>query len=116
MNYDGPVPKDYANGVMRGTAAQNAYGNAAVGQPPAPTRFSSFAGQLEARVAHLASMVDRFSRVADRLGGSMPEEAQAPGKIRGTGGNIASQIEASLEDFEALMRRAERTAERLETL
>ena len=84
--------------------------------PPTPTRFSGYAGQLEARVAHMAGLIDRMSRVADRLGGAVPEEVQAAGKIRGNGGCIASQIENSLEDLDAVTRRAERTVERLEQL
>lgn len=84
--------------------------------PPQPTRFSGYAGQLEARVAHIVGLVERLSRVADRLGGSVPEEAQNGNKLRGGGGSIASQIENSLEDFDAITRRAERTVERLEQL
>ena len=84
--------------------------------PPPPTRFSGYAGQLEARVAHMASLIDRAARVADRLGGSVPEEAQTGNKLRGNGGCVASQIENSLEDLDAITRRAERTVERLEML
>ena len=84
--------------------------------PPLPTRFSGYAGQLEARVAHVAGLFERLSRVADRLGGSVPEEASNGNKLRGNGSCVASQIENSLEDFEAITRRAERTVERLEQL
>lgn len=84
--------------------------------PPQPTRFAGYAGQLEARVAHVAGLFDRLSRVADRLGGSVPEEVGQVNKIRGQGGCIASQLENSLEDFDAITRRAERTVERLEQL
>jgi len=91
-------------------------GSAQTASPPAPTRFSSFAGQLEARVGQTALLFERLSRVADRLNGSVPEEAGTTNKIRGNGGNIASQIETSLEDFETILRRAERTVERLEAL
>ena len=84
--------------------------------PPAPTRFSNCAGQLEAHVGHVASIVDRMARVADHLGGSVPEEAQGKNSLRGDGGNIAAQIELSLEDLELIMRRAERAVERLEAL
>lgn len=83
--------------------------------PPVPTRFSSCAGQLEARVQQIGSLVERISRVADRLGGSVPEEAGS-NKLRGGDGNIASQIEHALEDFELIVRKAERTTERLEAL
>ena len=83
--------------------------------PPVPTRFSSCAAQLEARVQQVGSLMERMARVADRLGGSVPEET-ASNKIRGNGGNIAAQIEASLEDLELLVRKAERTTERLEAL
>jgi hypothetical protein len=71
---------------------------------------------LEARVSAAGALFDRLSRVADRLGGSVPEEAQSANKIRGNGNCIASQIENSLEDLEGILRRAERTAERLEQL
>lgn len=115
MSYE-KVPNSYANAPMgMQQSVQSVQYNTAP-PPTVPTRFSSHAGQLESLLAHLAGMVDRFSRVADRLGGSVPEEAQSPGKVRGTGGSVAGQIEASLEDFEGIMRRAERTVERLETL
>lgn len=84
--------------------------------PQQPTRFSNYAGVLEARVSSVASLIDRLSRVADRLGGPVPEEAQTANKIRGNGNCIASQIENSLDDLEGILRRAERTAERLEQL
>lgn len=84
--------------------------------PPQPTRFSGYAGQLEARVAHLGMLFDRVSRVADRLGGAVPEEVNTANKGRDRGSSIAAQVEGSLEDLEAVTRRAERTVERLETL
>jgi hypothetical protein len=109
-----------ANGQAKQYTGQvvNAAANYATNQahPPQPTRFSGYAGQLEARVAHIAGLVERLSRVADRLGGSVPEEAQTANKLRGNGGSIASQIENSLEDFDGITRRAERTVERLEQL
>lgn len=108
MKYDSPVPPGYANASM---AQQGAYT-----APATPTRFLNCASQLDACLGHFAAMMERLSRVADRLGGSVPEEAQAPNKIRGNGGNVASQIESSLEDFDVLARRAERVVERLEAL
>ena len=84
-------------------------------QPSQPTRFSSCAGNLEAQVAHLNGLADRFQRVADRLGGSVPSEAEKAG-IRGNGSCIAVQIEQSLEDFSAVVRKLETTAQRLESL
>lgn len=84
--------------------------------PPQPTLFSGYAGQLEARVAHMAGLVERLSRVADRLGGSVPEEAQTGGKLRGSGGSVAAQIEISLEDLDGITRRGERVTERLERM
>jgi hypothetical protein len=84
--------------------------------PAQPTRFTGYAGLLEARVAQIAGLFERVSRVADRLAGSVPEEAPTANKPRGNGGSIASQIENSLEDFEAIIRRAERTVERFEQL
>ena len=88
----------------------------ATNAPPQPSRFSGFAAQLEARVTHLGGMMDRLSRVADRLGGSVPEEAATTNKLRGGGSCVAGQIEQTLEDFEAISRRAERVVERLELL
>lgn len=102
--------------VSGGYANQNQAQQGMVAPPQQPTRFSGYAGQLEARVGHLAMLFDRVSRVADRLGGAVPEEAGSPKQIRGNGSNIASQFEGSLEDLEAITRRAERTVERLETL
>lgn len=84
-------------------------------QPPQPTRFSSCAGNLEAQVAHLNGLADRFQRVADRLGGSIPAEAEKAG-LRGNGNCVAVQIEQSLEDFNAVIRKLEGTAQRLEAL
>lgn len=102
--------KNYGNAAM---AAQSAYNT--VTAPPTPTRFSNCAGQLEAHLSHLQTMIERLSSVADRLGGPVPEEAGTPKQIRG-GGNVASQIEASLEDLETLTRRASHVVERLERL
>lgn len=102
--------------VSTGYANQN-QAQQGVNAPPQPTRFSGYAGQLEARVAQLAMLFDRVSRVADRLGGPVPEEVgKDPNKIRGNGSCIAFQFEVSLEDLDAIARRAERTIERLETL
>lgn len=99
-----------------GYANQSA-GQQASNSPPLVTRFSSYAGQLETRVTHLAMLFDRVSRVADRLGGAVPEEVgKDPNKIRGNGSSIATQFEGSLEDLETITRRAERIVERLETL
>lgn len=108
MYETGPA-KAYTNHINTSAAAQGS-------MPPQPTRFSMYAGQLEARAAHIAGLVERLSRVADRLGGSVPEEAQTANKLRGNGGSIASQIENTLEDFDGITRRVERTVERLELL
>lgn len=110
MNYSSSPIGAASQGIQSGQ-----YG-VAVDKPPQPTRFSQCAGQLEARVAHVAGLFDRVSRVADRFGGSVPEEAQAGKQLQGTGGNVASIIEQSLETLDAVIRRAERTVERLESL
>lgn len=83
--------------------------------PSAPTRFGSCAGNLEAQVSHLNGLADRFRRVADRLGGAVPVEAEKAG-IRGNGGCVAQQIEQSLEDFGSVTRKLEGTIQRLESL
>lgn len=90
--------------------------NIANDKPPPSTRFSACAGQLEARVAHVSGLFERVVRAVDRLGGSVPEEAKTGKQLQGTGGNVASIIELSLETLDDIIRRAERTVERLETL
>lgn len=88
---------------------------ATAASPPQPTRFSSCAGNLEAQVAHLNGLSDRFQRVADRLGGAIPTEAEKAG-LRGNGSCVAIQLEQSLEDFNTVIRKLEGTAQRLESL
>lgn len=110
MNYPTSAPN------FTGYAQQNV-AQQLCNSPPQPTRFSGYAGQLEACVAHLGMLFDRVSRVADRLGGAVPEEvSKGPDKIRGNGSCIAVQFEVSLEDLDAITRHAERVVERLETL
>lgn len=96
-----------------GGQATNAYTDKV--QPAQPTRFSGCAGDLEAKVAAVNGLAERFQRVADRLGGSVPSEAEKAG-IRGNGSCIAVQIEQSLEDFGGVLRKLDATAQRLEQL
>jgi len=119
MNSNQYVPGIHSAGQALGGKAimQTAsYGYQDTNSPPLPTRFSNCAGQLDARVSHLAGMIDRLSRIADRLGGPVPEEIQKPGQIRGASANTAAQLEQALELFDEITRRAERVVERLESL
>lgn len=83
--------------------------------PPQPTIFSRCAAKLEAQVAHVTGLVERASRVADRLGGPIPQPVDDK-KIGGNGGHIAAQMEISMELFDGALRRFEQTLERLEAL
>jgi hypothetical protein len=84
-------------------------------KPPQPTVFARCAGKLEAQVAHINGLVDRASRVADRLGGSVPQPVadKAAGM---NGSHIAAQMEISMELLDGIIRRFEGTLERLESL
>lgn len=106
----------YVEKTANQTYGQQNNSYAVTSAPPPPTLFSGFAGQLEARVAHIAGLIDRAARVADRLAGSIPEETTPGNKIRGNGGCVASQIQNSLEDLDGVTHHAERTLERLERL
>src|ERR1700751_3707123 len=115
MMYQNSANNSIGAGYGLAQSQQGAATAVYTGAPPQPTRFSNCAGQLDSHVSQLSTLVERFSRVADRLGGAVPEEAQKA-QLRGSGGNVAAQIEQSLEDFESTLRRAERVIERLESL
>lgn len=107
----------YENATRSGSiAAQPSPYADKLSAPAAPTRFSSCAGNLEAQVAHLNGLSERFQRVADRLGGSIPTPAEGKDGPRGNGSCVAMQIEQSLEDFGAVTRKLEGTIQRLESL
>lgn len=84
--------------------------------PPQPTRFSTCAGRLDAQVSHYSGLIDRVCRVADRLGGSVPEAVAKDMTAPGRGGSIAGHLEGSLDDLDVMCGRLSAILERLETL
>lgn len=83
---------------------------------PQPTRFASCAERLEAQVSALNELTTRANRVADRLGGSVPEAVAKDGTVLGRGSSIAHHLEESLNDLDVMSGRLSAILERLETL
>lgn len=97
------------------TAASGAL-NAQIAAPPQPTRFSSCAGRLEEQVNHLFASVERASRVADRLGGAIPQEVAGLNKATPNSSSVAAIIEEQNERLDIALMSFLHALERLEQL
>jgi hypothetical protein len=83
--------------------------------PPVTTRFSVCAGHLEGQLSTLIELINRANRIADRLGGAVPQPVNENAAKR-DGSCVAAILEASLNDFEAQCNRLHGIIERLEAL
>lgn len=82
---------------------------------PAPTRFSILASRLEGQVSQVLDLVSRANRVADRLGGAVPQQvADTPPKRDGS--CLVAILEAAQNDLETQLIRLGGIVERLEGL
>lgn len=85
--------------------------------PPVQIRLSSIAAHQESLNSEVASIVEKFDRLADRLCGSQPKEAAKPdGILRGAISGLANVIEGHQEHSGMLVNRLRVALERLETL
>jgi hypothetical protein len=93
------------------------YADQSATQPAPSTRLSGIAAHLESLNGELGVVVERLTRLADRLNGAVPQEvAKDPGQLRGSGGGLATLIESHLENSGTLVNRLRNVLERLETL
>lgn len=96
------------------------YAQQAPQYPDAPlvqTRLSSIAAHQESLNSEVASIVEKFDRLADRLCGSQPKEAPRPETgLLGAISGLANVIEGHQERSALLVNRLRVALERLETL
>jgi hypothetical protein len=104
--------KDIYQNQNGSTGWQQAQGLAAA---PIPTRFSSCGSRLQAQVSRFAELTDRANKIANRLGGAVPEAVGDP-KTKSDSSCTAAIIEAAQNDLESIESRLNSIIERLETL
>lgn len=97
-----------ANHLQGYAAAQSA-------PPPVPTRLSILASRLEGQVSQVLDLVNRANRVADRLGGAVPQPV-ADATPKRDGSCLVAILEAAQNDLETQLIRLGGIVERLEGL
>jgi hypothetical protein len=115
----GQAYNPYPNAPLNPYAHQQQQGLAgaaqALGASPVATRFSVCAGHLEGQLSTLVELINRANRIADRLGGAVPQGVAENGPKR-DGSCVVAIIESSLEDFGTQCIRLNGIIERLEAL
>ena len=112
MQYQG---QSIGTGIARGAGGLSIANDCQPKLPPQSTLVANTCQSLDARAAHLHSLIDRLHSTADRVFGSEPTAAQQDEKGQPYHCD-ASRISESLRFLDAAVERLERVLPRLEQI
>lgn len=96
---------------------QRASENQTYPDAPKPQRLVAVSDHFVIMLKGMTEASERLSRLADRLGGTVPEAVEkAPNGLQGARSDIAGRLEQTAESYSAALRRVFSAIERLETL